>query len=150
MDPFSAAASGIAVVSLAIQLVDSVREIQRFLRNVSEAPKELKRLLDLLEHLELILENIGAQMAKQQRNSIDLDDTTITSVQKAMKMCEDKLLVLEGFVKRAKKASEARNKATRAVGAFKLACKKKDIEEFESQLQQAIHVLNLTMTINLT
>jgi len=51
MDGLSTAASGIAVVSLAIQLVDSVREIRRFLRDLSEAPKELKRLVDLLEQL---------------------------------------------------------------------------------------------------
>jgi len=148
MDPFSATASGFAVVSLAIQLVDSVREIKRFLRNVSEAPKELKRLLHLLEQLELILENIGAQMAKQQKNSGESDDGTITSVQKAMKMCESELLNLEIFVQKAKKASEAGNKVTRTVGAFKLACKKKEVEEFEGQLQRAINLLDVTMTIN--
>jgi heme exporter protein D len=149
MDPFSAAASGITVVSLAIQLVDSVREIQRFLRNVAEAPKELKRLLDLLEQLELILENMGVQMAKQERSISKLDTRTITSVQKAMRMCEDKLLALKGFVQRAKKISGASNKASRTIGAFKLACKKKDIEEVECQLQHAINLLVLTMTINL-
>ena len=65
MDPFGAAASGIAVVSLAIQLVDSVRQLQRFLRSVSEAPKELKRLINLLEQLELILDNIGSFIENQ-------------------------------------------------------------------------------------
>jgi hypothetical protein len=59
MEGLSAASSGIAVVSLSIQLVDSVREIRRFFRTLKDAPEELSRLLDLLEHLELMLENIG-------------------------------------------------------------------------------------------
>ena len=87
-------------------------------------------------------------MAKQQKNSGESDDGTITSVQKAMKMCESELLNLEIFVQKAKKASEAGNKVTRTVGAFKLACKKKEVEEFEGQLQRAINLLDVTMTIN--
>ena len=59
MDGLSAAASGIAVASLAIQLVDSVREIRRFFRTLKDAPEELHRLLDLLEHMELMLDKIG-------------------------------------------------------------------------------------------
>ena len=69
MDGLSAAASGIAFVSLVIQLVDSVRGIRRFLQKFSDAPKELKRLIDLLEQLELILENIGMLINRQKEQS---------------------------------------------------------------------------------
>jgi hypothetical protein len=150
MDGLSAATSGIAVVSLAIQLVDSVREIQRFLRHVSEAPKELWRLIDLLEQLELILEPIGMLVERQQRQSEDKDTGISTSVLRAMKTCESKLAMLESIVETAKKASIATNKATRTLGSFKLACKKNDIKEFESQLHDAVCLLNLTMAMNLT
>jgi conjugal transfer/entry exclusion protein len=150
MDGLSAAASGIAVVSLAIQLVDSVREIRQFLRNISEAPKELRRLVDLLEQLELILENIGALVERQQKHSAETDIDVSGSVLRAMKTCESKLKMLEDVVAVAKKTANASNKATRTFASFKLACKKKDIEGFESQLHDAISLLNLTMTTNLT
>jgi hypothetical protein len=148
MEGLSAAASGIAVASLTIQLVESVRKIQRFLRHVSEAPRELQRLLDLLEQLELILENIGMIMNKQQRHHGGPD--VVTSVWKSMKMCESKLSMLEKVVEAAKKATESKNRAARSLASFRLACKKRDVEEFEVHLQQAISVLDLTMTMNLT
>lgn len=149
MDPFSAAASGIAVVSLAIQLIDSVHQIQRLLRTVSEAPKELKRLIDLLEQLELILENIRSFIGKQRRRNDDRETAVSDTVLKAMQTCENTLKGLEGIVDAAKRNSEARNKAIRSLGSFRLACKKKDIEDFERQLYDAVSLLNLTMTTNL-
>ena len=150
MDGLSAAASGLAVVSLAIQLVDSVRETRRFLRLVSEAPKELSRLLDLLEQLELILENIGMLMEKQQRYNGDLNSSVSASVHRALKTCESKIKMVEDVVDATKKASSSKNKAVRSFGSFRLACKKRDIEEVERQLQHAVTVLDLTMTMNLT
>ncbi|KAE9365956.1 hypothetical protein N431DRAFT_385949 [Stipitochalara longipes BDJ] len=136
MDGLSAAASGIAVVSLAIQLVDSVREIRRFLRDVSEAPKELKRLIDLLEQLELILENIAALVDRQKQGAAQTDIDLSGSILRAMETCESKLKMLEDV--------------TRTFGSFRLACKKRDIEDFERQLHDAISMLNLAMTTNLT
>jgi hypothetical protein len=139
-----------AVVSLAIQLVDSMREIRRFLRDVSEAPKELRRLMDLLEQLELILENIGALVEGQQQHVTEPAVDLSASILRAMRTCESKLKLLEDVVAAAKKSSSANGKVRRTFGSFKLACKKKDIEEFESQLHDAISLLNLTLTTNLT
>jgi len=150
MDGLSAAASGIAVVSLAVQLVGSVREIRRFLRDVSEAPKELRRLIDLLEQLELILENIGALVERQQEHTAHTDIDVSGSILRAVKTCESKLQILEGVVEAAKKSATTTNKAIRTFGSFRLACKRRDIEEFESQLRDAISLLNLTLTTNLT
>jgi len=150
MDGLSAAASGIAVVSLAIQLVDSVREMQRFLRDVSEAPKELRRLIDLLEQLELILENIGALVERQQQGAVQTELDLSASILKAMKTCESKLKMLEDVVGTAKKSANATNKATRKFGDFRLACKKDNIEDCERQLHDAISLLHLAMTTNLT
>jgi hypothetical protein len=118
MDGLSAAASGIAVVSLTVQLVDSVREIRRFLRDVSEAPKELRRLIDLLDQLELILENIGALVERQQKHTSETDIDVSKSILKAMKTCESKLKILEDVVEVAKKTSSATNKAIRSFGSF--------------------------------
>jgi len=150
MDGLSAAASGIAVVSLAIQLVESVRQTQRFLRNVSEAPKELKRLLELLDLLEFTIEKIGMLMEKQRLDGKDSDNNTYDIVLRAMKMCESKLTMLESVVETAKKASSSDSKAKKTLGSLKLACKKRDIEGFENQLQHAVSILDLTMTMNLT
>ena len=38
----------------------------------------------------------------------------------------------------------------KSLGAFRIAYQKKDIEELEGQLRDAVSILNLTMTMNLT
>jgi hypothetical protein len=150
MDGLSAAASGIAVVSLAIQLVGSVREIRRFLHSVSEAPTDLRGLLDLLEQLELILEQVGMLLERQGRNT-RLEETGVSiSVWRAINTCQRKLAVLEVLVDEAKRASAASSRATRAIGSFKFACRKKDIQGFENQVHGAMNLLSLTMMANLT
>lgn len=64
MDGLRGAASGIAVISLAIQLASSIQDIQRFMRNVSGASKELERLMNLLDQLYLLLHGIKSFMQK--------------------------------------------------------------------------------------
>jgi hypothetical protein len=150
MDGLSAAASGIAVASLTIQLVDSIREILRFLHLVADAPKELKRLCNLLEQLELILESIRVIMEKQRMRKREIEPSITTSVLRAISTCKAKVEVLEDVVQKAKRAYMGSNKAAKSVGKLKLACKKKDIEDIETHLQHAVCILDLTMTMNLT
>lgn len=51
MDGLSSAGSAIAIVSLVIQLLDTVQEINKFLKNVHEAPKEVLNLTETLDQL---------------------------------------------------------------------------------------------------
>lgn len=150
MDGLSAGASIIAIVSLAFQLLETVREVHSFLRKVSDAPKELMRLIDLLEQLELIIENISLLMERQRQHNVNADDKICTSVYKALRTCQTKLTILNGIVNKANVASDGKRKIAKSLGSFRLACKKKDVEEFETQLQHAVTILDLTMTMNLT
>jgi hypothetical protein len=149
MDGLSAAASGIAVVSLALQLVGSVRDIRRFLHDMSEASEELKRMMDLLEQLEIILEQVGLLVQRQRGNGRLEETGVMTSVSRAIVTCEKKLTLLEGVVEATQKAS-ANSRVAKTLGSFKLACHKKDIRSFEQQLSEAVNLLSLTMMANLT
>jgi hypothetical protein len=138
MDGLSAAASGIAVASLAIQLVDSVREIHRFFRTLKDAPEELDRLLDLLEHMELMLDNIA--------KLVDRDSDISPSVLKAIQSCEKALNKLDGLIQKVKRDSSAQSPLKRSLGFFKFACKKEEVEDIERQLDRAVSNLNMVMT----
>jgi hypothetical protein len=138
MDGLSEAASGIAVVSLAIQLVDSVREIRRFFRTLKDAPEELGRLLDLLEHMELMLEHIG--------KLVDRDGDISPSVLKAIQTCDNALKELDALIQKAKGNSSTQSRLKRSLGFFRLACKKEEVEEIENQLDRAVNHLNMAMT----
>lgn len=146
MDGLSAAASGIAVVCLAIQLIDSVREIRKFLRSVSDAPEEMRRLLYLLEQLELILDTIGKWVENQRLHHGDLDIDVSPSILRAVQTCENSLKKLDRLIEKAKHNAIATGRATKALGRFRLACKKEEIEDFETQLHRATSTLNLVMT----
>ena len=138
MDGLSAASSGIAVVSLAIQLVDSVREIRRFFRALKDAPEELGRLLDLLEHMELMLDNIG--------KLVEPDSDISPSVLKAIQTCEKALSKLGALIQKVKRDSSAQSPLKKSLGFFKLACKKEEVEEIERQVDRDVNNLNLVMT----
>ena len=58
MDGLSTAASAIAAVSLAVQLVGTVQGISDFLKNVQDAPQEVLRLIETLDQLQLTSINV--------------------------------------------------------------------------------------------
>jgi hypothetical protein len=137
------AASAFAVVSLAIQLVDTIRETRRFVRNVRDAAKEWKRLIDLLEHLELIIEGIGIVFKEKEANRVTIFSK---SVFKALGTCETKFETLEGLVKKSQSVNQGKTKTLRAWSALKLAYKEEVIREFECQLRDALMILSITMS----
>lgn len=58
MEALSGAASGMAVISLSIQLIQSVDKIRTFIRNVKGASAELERLAELLARLAAVLDDV--------------------------------------------------------------------------------------------
>jgi hypothetical protein len=57
MEALSGVASGMAVASLSIQLVQLIGTIKAFIRDVRGAPEELERLAELLDRLNALLED---------------------------------------------------------------------------------------------
>ncbi len=144
MDPLSAAASGIAVIFLAIQLADSVQDIHRFLRGINDAPKEFERLVGLLEQLHCMLDGIRAlHSSEKQRDSIPKMHPSVMS---ALKMCQNRVALLEGVVDKAKKDLSRSSKVSKTFASLKLTLKKKDVGEFESQLAKAMMILQTSLT----
>ena len=58
MEALSGVASGMAVGSLSIQLIESVSKIRAFIKNVKGAPVELERLEELLARLAAVLQDV--------------------------------------------------------------------------------------------
>ena len=147
MDPLSTAASGIAVISLAVQLAGSVQNIHRFLRGISDAPKELERLVELLDQLHCILDGIRALYPKQNQQNCIPD--MHPSVMRALQTCQSKLEQLENQVDKAKIHLKRSNKVLKTWASLKLTLKKKDLDEFESRLEKAMIRLQMALTMNI-
>ena len=144
MDPLSTAASGIAVISLAVQLAGSVQDIYHFLRGMNDAPKEFARLVGLLEQLHCILDGIQALHSKEKPQ--DSIPKMHSSVMSALKMCQSRVDLLEGIVDKAKSDPSKSSKVSNTFASLKLTLKKKDVEEFESQLARAMMMLQTSLT----
>ncbi|KAF4611370.1 hypothetical protein G7Y89_g15643 [Cudoniella acicularis] len=149
MDPLSGVASVFAVVSLAIQLVDSIREIKGFLHKVTDAPKELEKLVSLLDQLELIVNNVRELLVAQQQLGNGLNASICANVENALKNCEANVARFHRVIQPAKIAFTSGSRAKRSLASLKQAWKKKDFEEFEDQLRGSLNILNFTMTMSI-
>jgi hypothetical protein len=68
MDPFSIAASSIAVISLVIQLADSTQKLYDFWKSVEEAPASIRVITADLRLLALVL---GSMKQRERREGLD-------------------------------------------------------------------------------
>ena len=147
MDPLSTVASGFAVISLAFQLTGTVQDIHRLLRGISDAPKELERLVDILEQLHCILDGIRVLQLKQE-NQDGIPDMH-PSVIGALESCQSQLKLLECIVDKFRDNSKRSRKAFRMWASLKLTLKKRDVDEFENRIKQAINILQMAMTMDM-
>jgi len=150
MEPLAAFASCVAVPSLAIQLLDSIHQIEQFLNYLSNVSKEVRRLLDTLEALELILHRIHVSVERQRKNHPGGDVDISQSITKAMCRCEDPLGRLKSILETAEKSMNDKHRPTRTLSKFKLAYRRRELAELEAQLHDAVSILTLAMTANLT
>ena len=80
MDGLSAVASGFAVVSIAIQLTDSLKKFADFIDSVREAPEDVESDLSELRMLSSMLEEIRLQQSSSS-NANSSVETCLTNLQ---------------------------------------------------------------------
>ncbi|CAN9431128.1 unnamed protein product [Alternaria alternata] len=100
MEALSGAASGIAVVSLTIQLIQSVALIREFIKDVKGASKELHRLVGKLELLNALLED-ARKVLEQQSSLLGMYfPAPSTAIYKCLQDCEKSIEPLVDIVKK--------------------------------------------------
>ncbi|KAN0121729.1 hypothetical protein V8E51_000055 [Hyaloscypha variabilis] len=132
MDPLSGAASVFAVVSLALQLVDSVATIRDFCQRFKGSKAQIDRLLADLLLLQAILESL----AGSQQNL----DTVINAapLYLALEQCADQIRPMKVFVDDLDSGRQTRRKRT----ALKTALSTSKLAEFQAHLDSAKLTLN--------
>lgn len=140
------AASGIAVASIAIQLLNSTNTLRTFIRGVKDAPQELLRVASHLDLLGGILQII-VDLLDQQALLKDQLITVPESVHKCLQRCEEGIVPLQKIVDRYS-SSQASNRLRRLQADFKAALKAGDVRILETRLQHEIQTLNLALVTN--
>ncbi|KAJ3565470.1 hypothetical protein NPX13_g7496 [Xylaria arbuscula] len=148
MDPLSGVASTFGIVSLTLQLAQSALSIKRFIDAFHNAPTEIIRLKSLFHQLHLVAQTIASLLQTQQ--SLQSRSAQVTSnIHESLRTCQEIVdLICKSFQLTQKTINE-QSHVPRNWTQLKLACKKKKIEEFERQLEQAISILNMNLLVNL-
>ncbi|KAB2104462.1 hypothetical protein AG0111_0g7834 [Alternaria gaisen] len=149
MEALSGAASGIAVVSLTIQLIQSIALIREFIKDVKGASKELQRLVGKLELLKALLED--ARKVLEQQSSLQKMHfpTPSMAVFRCLQDCEKSIEPLVDIVKKLSlPQSQSSSSTARLKNEIKLGLKAKDISTLETRIQHDIDLLTNSLSIN--
>lgn len=134
------------MVSLAIQLGGTVNQIRKYLRSVKNAPVELTRLVSLLDHLYIVLDQ--ARCLVDQQTSVLGDLGSVISVANAVQNCNEMIKPLEILMQELQRSASQRKPLQRVLSAMKVVRKKEDITQLENHLRDAITTLQTATIIN--
>ena len=149
MEALSGAASGIAVVSLTIQLIQSVALVREFIKDVKGASRELHRLVDRLELLNALLED-ARKVLEQQSSLLGMHfPAPSTAIYKCLQDCEKSIEPLVDIVKKLSlPQSQSGSSTARLKSEIKLGLKTKEIATLETRIQHDIDLLTNSLSIN--
>ena len=138
--------SAFAVVSLAIQLVETGKKISSFLASVQDAPNEVSKLGQTVDQLNGTLKQVS-YLLEQQYLVLRLPGAPVF-ITNALENCEKRIKMLENAISKARVAMDHRNRVHRSWAAIKFNWKKEDIREMQSQLRDAEAGLRTAMLSN--
>lgn len=127
--------SAFAVVSLAIQLVETGEKISTFLTSVQDAPREVIKLRQTLDQINSTLKQVG-HLLEQQYMVLRLPGSPVF-ITNALETCEIRIKTLEDVIQKAKTVMDHRNRVHRSWAAIRFVWKKEDIREMQGQLRDA-------------
>ncbi|CAO2657863.1 Nn.00g071230.m01.CDS01 [Neocucurbitaria sp. VM-36] len=149
MEALSGVASGMAVVSLSIQLIQSVDKIKTLIRNVKGAPTELARLTELLIRLTAMLRDVCNLLERQSSLHMHVKDfpTASPTILTCLQSCENTLQALEVLLGEVQKTHDGTT-MTQLRKGIRIGLKTKDIAALELRLQHEINFLQTALNTN--
>ena len=146
----------IAVVSLGIQLAESVQKIRKVLRGVKEAPEELQRLMRKIDLLHEIFKYVNA-LIEQQRHilvhhgMIPLFEGTLHTCARSVNRLEGEIAHVQGSSDDRRKALGVRQmKSMRKHQALRAVLRKETLEDLCSAVDESVRELSLILQLNST
>ena len=140
MDGLSGAGSVIAVVSVAIQLAETIKKIYDFWSSVQDAPQDIR---DIVKELQIILDVIkeienDEWISKLESHSI---------IQTAAESCLDKVQSLYDFVGRFGSQGASSGRVRRTWSSIKVVLQKDKIENFKRSIEATKSTLTMVLSL---
>ncbi len=130
MDGLSGAASGIAVVSLSFQIVQSISKLQDFFESMRSADEDVKLITKDLRQLSSII------------SALQLDDPRYKEVENT---CAEKIKMLTSITEELEPGFQSVSRKHRQWTAFKAARKSSILKKFRETLKETKVTLLLAM-----
>jgi hypothetical protein len=125
----------LGIVSLALQVADSVTRLKTFLNNVKDAPDEIKYTIKQIEALDLVLSSFDIDEA-------DRDISEAASI--AMRTCKIFLIQAAASLETIVKELETEIGKRKKIGSFKAVLKQNMIDRLRQKLRDAQDTLLLS------
>ena len=127
MDGFSAAASGIAVASIGIQLAENVKKLYDFWISIKDAPEDIREISMDLQLLSTVLAQIACEA-----QHIEPDATFIA----ALDGCWLKVKILNTLLNEIEPGFASTSSRIRKWSAFKAVLKSEKLRKFQEALER--------------
>jgi hypothetical protein len=137
MEGLSVGASAIAVVSIAIQLSDSIKKFSDFIDSAKEAPENVESILSELRFLSSILEDIRLQQSSPLN--------TNTSAANRLTDLQQKITTFAALANRYRPSLNSKDRRIKKWTAMKVAFKSEKFKKFSDSLNQ--EKLNLILAL---
>lgn len=137
-----------AVISLAIQVLDTVQKTSGFLKNIQDAPAELIELSETLDQLGLVLQEVKL-LLNQRYMVLPLPGSPMVLL-RALDECERRIKPLQVIIREVRGTMEQGNRAQKTWASFKLVIKKERLRELRTNLRDAKLDLSTAMSVNLS
>ena len=140
------AGSVVAVVSLGIQLVGTVKKASRFIQSIRDAPEELSNLGSTLEQLHLMLKKVTDLIEQQGRCENFPSSTDLLEC--AVRNCESNVTKLDRLVGRLEKKFRREGEHRAVWASLSSVVKKDDLDRYRSCINGDLTALNTAIAIS--
>jgi predicted nucleic acid-binding Zn-ribbon protein len=149
MEPLSAAASILAVISMAREVNDVGHEVISFLRRVVDAPQEVVRLTDEMPNLMIVINGVRDSLERSKRLFGDDMVNASETVAKALQRCREEVTEMKEVIDQCNDNCVSESRFKRISGSASLALKRQKFVEYEKRIQRLIQLLNTAMIANI-
>lgn len=140
MDGLSGGASVFAVVSLAIQLQESITKLIEFWKAVQNAPSSISALLGELKTVSAVLAS-----SRPSNGDVELDGLA----ERVRQICEDKISLLRSKVADPARALTSSSRFKRNLGSIRIVLKQTEIESIQTDIERALSLLSTSKIISI-
>ena len=143
MDGISGAS---AVIALAGFVGTTIQQLNRLIKDVAKAPKELLGLVRYLEDLEDSL-NGTADFVQQLHSGSERTDF-LDRITNTVEYCADIIKSIEALINKIKGTCSPQNRLQKKWTSLKFVLKKDEIDGMQTRLDRAINRLNFAVSVN--